>query len=141
MPAKGKRVQSKPITAFLDSAREGISGSGSSRLTQLELQTEQHIDPPVTLNPIRQIIVQEVEKIECEVKQFMDEICKAFGSLEHWVDSRLSDIAQKIHTLEAGQKESVQQVNFIKGQVPQLDNNTVKLDTAFRMMEDDFKHI
>lgn len=32
-------------------------------------------------------------------------------------------------------------MNFIKSQIAQLDNRTVKLDTAFRMVEDDFKHL
>lgn len=99
------------------------------------------MEPPVTLSPIRQIIIQDVEKIESEVKQFKDNICKAFDSLEHRVDSRLSSIAQRIQALEFSPKESTQQVESVKAQVLQLDNRTVKLDTAFRMMEDDFKHL
>lgn len=35
----------------------------------------------------------------------------------------------------------MQQVNVIKGQIIQLGNRTVKLDTAFRMVEDKFKHL
>lgn len=142
MPGKGKKVQSKPITAYVNSDGEcNLSSSGSSRLCQLELQTESHIGPPVTLNAIAQIVVQEIGKIKSGVKQFKDEICKAFDSLKHWVDSRLLDITQKIQMLEEGQKESVQQVNIIKNQIGQLDNKIVKLDTAFRMVEDDFKLI
>lgn len=99
MPGMGKRVQSKPITVFLDCDSESMSGSGSSRLGQLEFQREQYTEPQIALNAIRQIIIQETEKIESEVKQFKDEICKAFDSLEHRLDSRLSDITQTIQVL------------------------------------------
>lgn len=48
--------------------------------------------------------MQEVGKIEIEVKQHKNEICKAFDSLERKVDSRLVDIVQKVHALEITQK-------------------------------------
>lgn len=92
---KGRRVQSRLIRVFLDSDGDNVSGITALAIGSIQHNTGQQ-EPAVTLNAIRQIIVQEVGKTECEFKHFKDDICKALDSLECWVDSRLVDISQRI---------------------------------------------
>lgn len=105
MPGKEKKTQSKPITAFLNLEGGKDVSNTTLRLGQLGPLQEQCVDSSITVSAIRQIIVQKVGKIEMEVKQFKNEICKAFDSLECKVDSRLAEILQKIQVLEVTQKE------------------------------------
>lgn len=65
-------------------------------------------------------------------------MCKSLDSLENRVDSKLSEIVDKLNTLESNQMGFGQQVETIKAKVGQLDSKTTKLDIAFWMVEDDF---
>lgn len=68
MPGKGRKVSSRPITTYFDAEGE-IEGKGS-----VEQGAGHETDSAVTLQAIRQIILQEVGKIETEFKSFKEEI-------------------------------------------------------------------
>lgn len=58
----------------------------------------------ITLQAIREIIVQEIGKVQTEIKSFKEDVCKTLDALEQTFDSKLTTIAQKIDIFEAGQK-------------------------------------
>lgn len=136
MPGKGRRLQTRPIIPFLDlEGEEGVVG-GNPQPGNGEQRCEQQLDSSVTLQAIRQIIVQEVGHLEIGLKKIQDYMGEAFNSLEKCVESKLSDIAQKIDVLERGQNDVLQQVEKVKAQVVSEENNVNKVGTALRMVEE-----
>lgn len=124
---RGKTVQMKPITAYLDPEVE----PGQANNTE---QEEQEIDTTISLDARRKNIVQEFEKVKVAFRQFQEDICKTFGA------SRTTTL-RKIGLLETGQNKFNQKNDKIRNQVTILENKNSNLDKAFRLLEEDFKHL
>lgn len=75
MSGNRKKSQSKSIMAFLDSEREVSLSDSIWQPVQSDSPQECHPDPPVTLNAIWQILMQEVGKMGTEVRHFKMEMC------------------------------------------------------------------
>lgn len=109
MPGKGCKVFSRSVVHYLDT---DVEAEGSSRAER----AQSGIDSPVTLEAIRQIVTQEVGKIET-----IEELCKSMNVWEQKVDSNLTFLTQKIEAIEISQRfcskseEIKNQVVTVKG--------------------------
>lgn len=138
---KRRKLQTRPITAFLD--LEGDSESIVTSLTNSRVvpRDTQQLNSQVTLSAIRQIIAQEVGRLETGFKQLQYDMGKAFNYLERRVDLKLSDITHEIDVLDLGQKEALNKVEKVKAYVAIVENRTIKSGTAFQMVLEDFKQL
>lgn len=76
MSGKGQKVFSRPITEYLDVEREVEGNDKNGHGAVYETNSA------IPLQAIRQIIAQEVGKIETEFNTFKEEVCKSLCTLE-----------------------------------------------------------
>lgn len=66
MPGKGRKIQSRPITALVDLEGEaGLNDNGAVGIRE---------EPSVTLQAIKQIFSHEIGKLETGCNQFKDDV-------------------------------------------------------------------
>lgn len=126
----------KPISAYMEAEEVQVESA-------MTAQKEPPQEPPTPdlLEALKKVISKELRKIEMEFHQLKTEVCKSLETIEKNSDARLTAIEHRIDLLGKDQQNFSKKTENLHVQILEVDKRENRLEKAFELFKDDFKHI